>query len=132
MHHQPAQWQLTVPSAPHEKPHFSIRRERRRSIALGLPAQLKQDTKRVTFDPPLRARLVTPDGSWSAACEVMTLWETGARLRVQPPPPVQFILLFAWSPTVVSRLCKRVRWRGEDLWVDYVRQRPSYSMEYDR
>lgn len=132
MHQQLAQWELTAPSAPQEEPHFSTRAERSRPVTIGFPAQRKHERKRVHFDPPLRARLVTPDGSWSAACEVIALWETGARLHVQHPPPSQFILLFAWSPTVVSRLCKRVRWRGEDVWVDYVRQRPCYSMEYDR
>jgi hypothetical protein len=130
MHHQPAHL-LTASSAALEERHFSVKRERSRSLAFSFPAQWKHETKRVHFDPPLRARLVTPDGSWGTACEVITLWERGARLRVKHRPPFQFILLFAWSPTVVSRFCRRVRWRGESVWVEYVRQRPCYSMEYD-
>jgi hypothetical protein len=132
MHHQPAQRQPTACSVAHEEQHFSVKSERSRSVTIGFPAQRKQGTRRIHFDPPLRARFVTLDGSWSTECEVTAVWETGARLRVKHPPPFRFILLFAWSPTVVSRFCRRARCRGGDVWVDYVRQRPCYSMEYDR
>jgi hypothetical protein len=131
MHHQRVELQLTASSAALEGQHFSVKGERTRSIAFGFPVQRNHETKKVHFEPPLRARFVTLDGTWSAACEVTTVWETGARLRVKHPPPFRFILLFAWSPNVVSRFCRRVRWRGENVWVDYVRQRPCYSMEYD-
>jgi hypothetical protein len=131
MHHQRAQLQLAASSAALEEHHFSVKGDRSRFVAIGFPAQ-RNNEKKVHFEPPLRARFVTLDGSWSTACEVMAVWETGARLRVKHPPPVRFILLFAWSPTVVSRLCRRVRWRGENVWVDHVRQRPCYSMEHDR
>ena len=124
MHHQPAQRQLHASSATQE--------ERSISVTTGFRTQRKHGTRKIFFDPPLRARFVTLDGSCSAACEVTAVWETGARLRVKHPPPFRFILLFAWSPTVVSRFCRRVRCRGGDVWVDYVRQRPCYSMEYDR
>ncbi len=132
MHHLPARLQLTASSAGSEQRHFSLKGERSSFVAIGLPAQRKSETKQVHFEPPLRARFVTLDGTWSMACEVTMVWETGARLRVKHPPPVQFILLFAWSPIVVSRRCQRVRWRGEHVWVDYVRQRGCYSVEYDR
>jgi hypothetical protein len=132
MHHQRAQLQLTASSAAVEERRFSVKDERSGFVAIGFPAPRNSETKKVHFEPPLRARFVTLDGSWSTACEVTTVWETGARLRVKHPPPLQFILLFAWSPTVVSRFCRRVRWRGENVWVDYVRQRPCYFMEYDQ
>jgi hypothetical protein len=131
MHYQRAQQQLTASSAALEAQHLGVKGERSRFVTIGFPAQWNRETKKVSFEPPLRARFVTPDGSWSMACEVTMVWETGARLRVKHPPPVRFILLFAWSPTVVSRFCRRVRWRGENVWVDYVRQRPCYSMECD-
>jgi hypothetical protein len=131
MHHQRAELQLTASSATLEEQHFSVKGERSRFVTIGFPAQRINETKKVHFEPPLRARFVTLDGTWSTACEVTTVWETGARLRVKHPPPFRFILLFAWSPNVVSRFCRRVRWRGENVWVDYVRQRPCYSMEYD-
>ena len=132
MHHQLAQLQLTASPTALEEQHFSVKGERSRFVTIGFPAQRINETKKVHFDPPLHARFVTLDGTWSTPCEVTMVWETGARLRVKHPPPVRFILLFAWSPTVVSRLCRRVRWRGENVWVDYVRQRHCYSMEYDR
>jgi hypothetical protein len=131
MHHQPTKLQPTASSVALEEQHFSVKGERSRIVTIGFPAQRNSETKKVHFEPPLRARFVTLDGTWSTACEVTAVWETGARLRVKHPPPVRFILLFAWSPRVVSRLCTRVRWRGENVWVDYVRQRPCYFMEYD-
>ena len=131
MHHQLAQLQLTALPVALQQQHFSLDGEPSGSVAFRFPAPRKR-AKKVYFEPALRARFVTLDGSGSTACEVTAVWESGARLRVQHPPPLQFVLLFAWSPTVVSRLCRRVRWRGENVWVDYVRQRPCYSMEYDR
>ena len=130
MHHQPAQWQLITPYAALDEQYPSFRSERSRTVTTGFPAQRKPETKRVFFDPPLSARFVTLEGDWSAECEVTTVWETGARLRVKHPPPLRFILLLASSPAVVSRFCRRVRYCGADVWVEYIRQRPSYSMEY--
>jgi hypothetical protein len=132
MHHHPSKLQLTASSAALEHQHFSVKGERSRYVTIGLPARRINETKKVHFEPPLPARFVTLDGSCSTACEVTTVWETGARLRVKHPPPVGFMLLFAWSPNVVSRFCRRVRRRGEHVWVDYVRQRPCYFMEHDR
>jgi hypothetical protein len=132
MHDQTAQPQLIASSAAPEEQHASVKRERSRSVTIGFPAQRKHETKMVHFEPPRCARFVNTDGSQSTACEVTTVWETGAQLRVKHPPPLRFILQFAWFPTVVSRFCRRVRCRGEDVWVDYERQRPYYSMEDDR
>jgi hypothetical protein len=131
MHNQPTKLQLTASSAALEEQHFRVKGGRSRYVSIRFPARRIDETKKVHFEPPLPARFVTLDGSWSTACEVTAVWATGARLRVKHPPPVRFMLLFAWSPNVVSRSCRRVRWRGENVWVDYVRQRPCYSMEYD-
>jgi hypothetical protein len=131
MHHKATRRQLTASATTQEGQYFIRARGGCRSlVTLGLPRKPKG--KKVHFEPPLPARFVTPEGSASTACEVTTVWETGARLRAKHPPPFQFVLLFASSPIVVSRVCKRVRCRGEDVWVDYVRQRPCYSMEVDR
>ena len=132
MHGQITQPQLTGSSAAPEEKHSSVKGDRSRSVTIGFPAQRKHETKMVHFESPLFARLVNLDGSEIAACEVTTVWETGAQLRMKCPPPLRFILQFAWSPTVVSRFCRRVRCRGEDVWVEYERQRPCYSLEYDR
>ncbi|MCS3928782.1 hypothetical protein M2175_003813 [Bradyrhizobium elkanii] len=132
MHDQTAQPQLTASTTAPEEKHSSVKGDRSRSVTLGFPAPRKHETKRVHFEPPLYARLVNLDGSEIAACEVTTVWETGAQLRIKCPPPFRFILQFAWSPTVVPRFCKRVRCQGEDVWVEYERQRPCYSLEYDR
>jgi hypothetical protein len=103
-----------------------------RSITSGLPAESKQNPKRVNFDPPRLARCLSTDGNWSTDCEVLTVWESGARLRSKEPSRLdEFLLQFAWSPTVVSRRCRRVWCRGEEVCVDYVRKRASYSMERD-
>jgi hypothetical protein len=76
---------------------------------------------------------VSTDGNWSTECEVMAVWESGARLRTKEPSRLdEFLLQFAWSPSVVSRRCRMVWCRGEEVCVDYVRKRASYSMEQDR
>jgi hypothetical protein len=129
MHHEPTGRQLTTLSAAHQKQNVSVKARRSKSARLGLPALRKHETKKVHFEPPVSARIVSPEGNGSTACEVKTVWATGARLRAKHRPPFRFILLFAWSPTVVSRVCRRVRCRGEEIWVDYVQQRPCYSME---
>lgn len=131
MHGQTAQPHLIASSAAPEDQHASVKNERSRPVTIGFPVQRKHETKIVHFEPPRCARLVNTDGSQSTACEVSTVWEKGAQLRVKHPPPFRFILQFAWSPTVVSRFCRRVRCRGEDVWVEY-EQRPYYSMEHDR
>jgi hypothetical protein len=118
MHHQPANWQPAASCAAREEQYFSVKGELSRSVTIGFPAQRKHETKKVHFETPLRARFVSLDGSLSTECEVTTIWDAGARLRVKYPPPFRFILQFTWSPTVVSRFCKRVRWRGEDVWVE--------------
>src|SRR4051812_1057419 len=94
-----------------------VKGQRPRPVTMGFPAQRKPETKRVHFDPPLRARFVAPDESEYTSCEVTSVWETGARLRMKHPPPARFTLQFAWSPTVVSRFCRRVHCRGADVWV---------------
>jgi hypothetical protein len=132
MHGQTAQPQRTGSGAGLEDKRSSAKTNRSRSVTIGFPAQREHETKKVHFDPPRCARLVNPDGSEIAECEVTAVWEGGAQLRLDCPPPFRFVLQFAWSPTVVSRFCKRVRCRGEDVWVEYERQRPCYSLEYDR
>jgi hypothetical protein len=102
-------------------------------VTIGFPAEDRHKTKRVNFEPPISARCLTADGSWTGDCEVMTVWATGARLRLKQPSYLdEFVLLFAWSPTVVSRRCRRVWCRGEEVCVEYVKTRPCYSMEHDR
>src|SRR4051794_7483666 len=118
MHHQPTEWHPTAACAAHGRQHFSVKGELSRSVTIGFPAQRKHETKKVHFETPLSARFATLDGSQSTECEVTTIWETGARLRAKHPPPYRFVLVFTSSPTVVSRFCRRVWCRGEDVWVD--------------
>jgi hypothetical protein len=104
-----------------------------RLVTEGFPAETKQAPKRVNFDPPRLARCVSTDGNWSTDCEVMTVWESGARLRTKEPSRLdEFVLQFAWSTAVVSRRCRMAWCRGEEVCVDYVRKRASYSMEHDQ
>lgn len=132
MHDQTARPQLIASSAAREERHAGVKRGRSSYVTIGFPAQRKHETKMVHFEPPRSARLVDTDGSQITTCEVTIVWETGARLRAKHPLPFRFILQFAWSPVVVSRFCRRVRCRGEDVWVEYERQCPRYSMEHDR
>ncbi|EHR01592.1 MULTISPECIES: hypothetical protein [unclassified Bradyrhizobium] len=132
MHNQPVQRQLKTKSFLPAKQQPLVRGDALRSVTIGFPAQVKHEPKRVHFDPPLRARLVGPDEGQSTECEVTTVWDAGAQLRVKDPPPAQFVLQFAWAPTVVARLCRRTRCNGEEVWVEYIKQPPCYSMKDDQ
>lgn len=129
MHNRPAQRQLNTTSALPGKQQSLVTGERSRSVTIGFPAHGKHEPKRVHFEPPLRARVVGPNDSRSTECEVTAVWDAGAQLRVRDTLLPQFILQFAWSPTVVSRLCRRTRCNGEEVWVEYIKQHPCYSMK---
>lgn len=68
-------------------------------------------------------------------CLVVTVWEGGARLNVKSPEHLtEFLLYFTWSHNPVSRQCKRVWTRGDEIEVECKREQPSYlmHMRYDR
>jgi len=100
-----------------------------RPRTLGFPA-LRTELKKVTFTHPLDARCVALDESWSTDCQVLSVWEGGARLLVRDPQDLtRFFLIFASSPKLVFRRCKRVWGRGNELEVSYERQPPCYALE---
>ncbi len=100
-----------------------------RPHTLGFPA-LRTESKKVTFTHPLDARCVALDESWSIDCQVLRVWDDGARLFVPDPLDVtRFFLIFVSSPKLVLRRCKRVWVRGNELEVSYERQRPCFALE---
>jgi hypothetical protein len=123
----------SAPNAATVKPGRTRMRGGAKLVTIGFPAEDRHKTKRVNFDPPISARCLATDGKQTFECEVMTVWATGAHLRVKQPSYLdEFVLLFAWSPTVVSRRCKRLWCRGEEVCVEYVKTRRSYSLEHGR
>ena len=90
----------------------------------------------VRFDPPIKARRMAINGSWSADCVVMEVSETGAQLECTADHlgPKEFLLFFTiGGPRPVFRRCSR-RWLdGIQMEVEF---RPSSfflkHMESDR
>jgi hypothetical protein len=100
-----------------------------RPQTLGFPA-LRAKPKRVTFTDPLDARCVALDESWSTDCQVLSVWDGGARLLVRDPQDLtRFFLIFASGPKPVFRRCRRVWVRGNKLEVNYERQQPCFALE---
>jgi hypothetical protein len=52
---------------------------------VGFPALHQAETKRVTFARPLYAKCMAIDGVWATDCLVLSVWDTGAQLRVRRP-----------------------------------------------
>lgn len=100
-----------------------------RARTFGFPA-LRTESKRVTFTPPLYARCVALDGSWSTDCRVLIVSNDGARLLVRNPEGLNmFLLFFVSSPKPVFRRCRRIWVRRNELEVSYERLQPSFALE---
>ncbi len=95
---------------------------------LGFPALQSEKIKRVRFDPPRSALCISPDGLLCTDCLVISVWEHGARLRVQEVQALtEFVLLFPSGPRPVTRQCKRVSVRGNLIDVEYSREPQCYA-----
>jgi len=104
-------------------------RKKRRPQTFGFPP-LRTESKRVTFSQPLYARCVALDESWSTDCQVLSVWNDGARLAARNPKDLtSFFLIFVSSPKPVFRRCKRVWVRGNEIEVSYERQPPCFGLE---
>lgn len=104
-------------------------RKKRRAHTFGFPP-LRTEPKRVTFSHPLEAQCIALDESWSTGCQVLSVWDGGARLATENPKDLtSFFLIFVSSPKPVFRRCKRVWVRGNQLEVSYERQPPCFALE---
>lgn len=78
------------------------------------------------FDPPRPARCSSLDGTWSTDCLILSVWETGARLLLQRPTSiVDLLIAFSSGPMPVFRQGRRTRTNGNELEVEYKREKPS-------
>lgn len=104
-------------------------RKKCRPHTFGFPP-LRTESKRVTFSQPFYARCVALDESWSTDCQVLSVWNDGARLAAMNPKDLtSFFLIFVSSPKPVFRRCKRVWLRGNQFEVSYQRLKPSFALE---
>jgi hypothetical protein len=89
---------------------------------VGFPALHQAETKRVTFASPLYGKCMSIDGVWVTDCLVLSVWDTGAQLRVRRPGELtEFYLLFTFTSSVrpVFRQCRRVSAWGNVIQVEY-------------
>jgi hypothetical protein len=70
------------------------------------------------------------DGMWSTDCLVLSVWDTGAQLRVRRPGDLtEFYLLFTSSLRAVFRQCRRVSTCGNVIDVAYERKQPDFLLK---
>jgi hypothetical protein len=101
-----------------------------RVLTIGFPAIQNDRPKRVWFDPPRPAICTLDGGAVCTDCLVLSIWDGGARLRIEDPSVLtEFDLLFASGPRPVRRRCKRLMVRGNVMDVEFKRNVPSYVME---
>lgn len=120
-----------IPPAP---PALRTRGESRRyqPQTIGFPT-LRSTSKRVMFDPPLYAKCISIDGAWCIDCLVVTVWESGAQIKITRANDLtEFLILFTSSRSPVRRRCKKVATYGNRIEVEFERKQPSYSMHLER
>ncbi len=70
------------------------------------------------------------DGLRSTDCLVLSVWDTGAQLKVSRPGDLaEFYLLFTSSPKPVYRQCKRVRTCGNVIEIAYLLKQPDFLLK---
>jgi hypothetical protein len=91
--------------------------------------ELRNEPKRVTFDPPLHAKCKSLNGLCITDCLVLTVWDGGATLKVSCPQDLtDFFLVFAMSINPVFRRCKQIKVRGREIEVEYASDRPCFAL----
>lgn len=126
MHHHKAA-QKTSPSKSEKVPlvRAVVLHQDDKLSTVGFPALHQAETKRVTFARPLHAKCMSIDGVWSTDCLVLSVWDTGAQLRVRRPGDLtEFYLLFTSSFRPVFRQCRRVSAWGNVIQVEYQPKQP--------
>ena len=123
MHHHKAA-QKTSPSKSEKVPlvRAVVLHQDDKLSTVGFPALHQAETKRVTFARPLHAKCTSIDGVRATDCLVLSVWDTGAQLRVRRPGDLtEFYLLFTSSVRPVFRQCRRVSAWGNVIQVEYQR-----------
>jgi hypothetical protein len=106
-----------------------LHKKDRKGQTLGFPPLKPAEPKRVIFSTPVCARCVSADGLWSTNCLVLSVWDTGAQLKVSLPGDLtQFNLLFTSSQRPVSRQCRRVSTRGDVIEVAYLQKQMAFLL----
>ena len=75
--------------------------------------------RRVLFEQPLAARVMTIDGTWTGGCLVIEMTDAGARLKVtgQAAALTEFFIVLNSFGSPVFRHCKRVWVDGDKMGV---------------
>src|ERR1700677_3991269 len=110
MHHHKAA-QKTSPSKSEKVPlvRAVVLHQDDKLSTVGFPARHQAEYARVTFARSLHAKCMSIYGVWSTDCLVLSVWSTGAQLRVRRPGVLaEFYLLFTSSFRPVFRQCRRV------------------------
>ena len=134
MHHRQATRETeTLPAEPRNAslPRAIVPHKKDRNAqTLGFPPLDRAEPKRIRFSTPLNAKCMSVDGLWSTGCLVLSVWDTGAQLKVSRPGNLtEFYLLFTSSPTPVYRQCKRVRTFGNVIEIAYLRKQPDFLLK---
>jgi hypothetical protein len=87
----------------------------------------KGEARRVTFDPPLKAKYMSTDGAFSGDCLVLNAGEDGALVEHVPPSLDEFFLIFTSAPCQVFRRCKRAWIDGTKIDAEYQRNVRSFA-----
>ena len=96
---------------------------------IGFPTLHRTEPKIATFATPLYANCMSIEGVWCTDCLVLSVWDTGAQLRVKRPSDLtDFYLLFTSSPRPVFRRCKRIRTCGDVIEVEYQPKQPDFLL----
>jgi hypothetical protein len=87
----------------------------------------KGEARRVTFDPPLKAKYMSTDSALSGDCLVLNAGEDCALIEHVPPFLDEFFLIFSSAPRQVFRRCKRAWIDGTKIDVEYQRKVRSFA-----
>ncbi|MET4315892.1 hypothetical protein [Bradyrhizobium sp. RT4b] len=100
-----------------------------------MPAEKEQESRRVTFEHPLRAQIMAIDGTWRRACMLRDVSDVGAKLQVETSIEGlilnEFFLLLS-STGLAYRRCQLERVNGEELQVSFIRQKTKAKKSSDR
>ena len=100
-----------------------------------MPAEKEQEGRRVTFEHPFAAQMMSIDGTWRRACMLKDVSDVGAKLQVETSIEGltlnEFFLLLS-SSGLAYRRCQLERVNGEELQVSFIRQKAKPKKSSDR
>ena len=110
---------------PRDRPHAVGRRSMeatmQRSATKAPFVERRRGAPRIVFDPPLKARYMGIDGTWTRPCLVIDTSQTGAQLEVSEPVSDlrEFFLILSPSSPPVFRRCRLIWINGNRTGVEF-------------